>query len=47
MGLQKRISLALTAVIMLFVAVQGYLAYSSLEQQEDELVDAIVREALG
>jgi signal transduction histidine kinase len=42
MVLQKRISLALTAVIVLFVAVQGYLAYSSLEQQEDELVDEIV-----
>ena len=42
MGLQKRISLALTAVITLFVVAQGYLAYSSLEQQEDDLVDEIV-----
>ncbi len=42
MGLQKRISLALTAVITLFVTVQGYLAYSSLEEQEDRLVDDIV-----
>ena len=42
MVLQKRIRLALTAVIVLFVAAQGYLAYSSLEQQEDDLVDDIV-----
>jgi signal transduction histidine kinase len=42
MVLQKRISLALTAVITLFVAVQGYLAYRSLEEQEDRLVDDIV-----
>jgi signal transduction histidine kinase len=42
MGLQKRISLALTAVIALFVTVQGYLAYRSLEEQEDRLVDDIV-----
>jgi len=40
--LQKRISFALTAMVVLFVVVQGYLAYSSLEQQEDELVDSIV-----
>lgn len=42
MGLQRRISLALTVVITLFVAAQGYLAYSSLEEQEDDLVDEIV-----
>jgi signal transduction histidine kinase len=42
-GLQKRISFALTAVIVLFVAAQGYLAYTSLEQQEDSLVDDIVQ----
>ena len=42
MVLQKRISLALTAVITLFVAIQGYLAYRSLEEQEDRLVDEIV-----
>ena len=36
-GLQKRISFALTTVIVLFVAAQGYLAYTSLEQQEDSL----------
>jgi signal transduction histidine kinase len=42
MGLQKRISLALTTVIALFVAAQGYLAYLSLEEQEDNLVDEIL-----
>ena len=42
MVLQKRISFALTAVITLFVMVQGYLAYKSLEKQEDLLVDEIV-----
>ena len=43
MVLQKRISLALTAVIAVFVTVQGYLAYKSLEKQEDLLVDDVVR----
>jgi signal transduction histidine kinase len=42
MVLQKRTSFALTAVIAFFVTVQGYLAYSSLEEQEDRLVDDIV-----
>ena len=42
MVLQKRISFALTAVITLFVMVQGYLAYKSLEKQEDLLFDEIV-----
>jgi len=42
MVLQKRISLALTAVIVLFVAAQGYLAYRSLEEQEDNLVGEIL-----
>lgn len=40
--LQRRISIALTAVVVLFVAVQGYLVYLSLEHQEDDLVDDIV-----
>lgn len=40
--LQRRISVALTAVVLLFVSVQGYLAFSSLERQEDDLVDEIV-----
>lgn len=43
MVLQKRISLALTAVIALFVTVQGYLALKSLEKQEDVLVDEILQ----
>ena len=43
MVLQKRISLALTAVITIFVTVQGYLAYTSLETQEDLLVDEILQ----
>ena len=40
--LQRRISIALTAVVVLFVAVQGYLVFLSLERQEDDLVDDIV-----
>ena len=40
--LQQRISVAVTAVVTLFIIVQGLLAYSSLEEQEDELVDSIV-----
>ncbi|MGE3928303.1 MAG: hypothetical protein AB7G13_35760, partial [Lautropia sp.] len=40
--LQRRIAFALTVVVALFVVVQGYLAYSALEQQEDDLVDQIV-----
>ena len=42
MVLQKRISLALVSVIMMFVAAQGYLAYRSLEEQEDNLVDEVL-----
>ena len=41
--LQRRISAAMTAVVILFVAVQGDLAYGALEQQEDDLVDDVVR----
>ena len=40
--LQRRISVALTAVVLLFIGVQGYLVYLSLERQEDELVDEVV-----
>lgn len=40
--LQRRISIALTAVVVLFIAVQGSLAYLSLERQEDDLVDDVV-----
>ncbi|MGE0798105.1 MAG: ATP-binding protein [Lautropia sp.] len=40
--LQRRISVALTAVVLLFITVQGLLAYQSLAQQEDELVDEVI-----
>lgn len=40
--LQWRISVALTAVVFLFVTVQGTLAYLSVMHQEDELVNDIV-----
>ncbi|HKO66303.1 MAG TPA: HAMP domain-containing sensor histidine kinase [Burkholderiaceae bacterium] len=42
MTLQRRISLALGALVALFVVAQGVLAYLSLEEQEDTLVDEIV-----
>lgn len=40
--LQRRIAVALTAVVTLFILVQGLLAYRALEQQEDDLVDEVV-----
>ncbi len=40
--LQRRIAIALTAIVLLMVVVQSYLAYSTLEQQEDDLVDQVV-----
>jgi signal transduction histidine kinase len=42
MTLQRRISWALGALVTLFVIAQGVLAYLSLEEQEDTLVDEIV-----
>ncbi len=42
MTLQRRISWALGALVALFVVAQGVLAYLSLEEQEDTLVDEIV-----
>ena len=42
MTLQRRISWALSALVALFVIAQGVLAYLSLEEQEDTLVDEIV-----
>ncbi len=42
MTLQRRISLALSALVALFVVAQGVLAYLWLEEQEDTLVDEIV-----
>jgi signal transduction histidine kinase len=40
--LQRRISWALSALVALFVIAQGVLAYLSLEEQEDALVNEIV-----
>lgn len=42
MNLQRRISWALAALVALFIVAQGVLAYLSLEEQEDALVDEIV-----
>jgi len=42
MRLQRRISWALGTLVTLFVIAQGTLAYLSLEEQEDALVDEIV-----
>lgn len=42
MNLKHRVALALVAVVALFVAAQGLLAYLSLVEQEDELVDELV-----
>ena len=42
MSLQRRISWALGALVTVFVIAQGVLAYLSLEEQEDALVDEIV-----
>ncbi len=42
MTLKKRVALAMVALITLFVGLQGLIAYLSLEDQEDELVDELV-----
>ena len=42
MELKRRVTFALAAVVTLFVCAQGLLAYLSLEEQEDDLVDEIV-----
>ena len=42
MTLQRRISWALSALVTVFIIAQGVLAYLSLEEQEDTLVDEIV-----
>ncbi len=42
MTLQRRISWALGALVTVFIIAQGVLAYLSLEEQEDTLVDEIV-----
>ena len=42
MQLKRRVTFALAAVVTLFVCTQGLLAYLSLVEQEDDLVDEIV-----
>ena len=42
MTLQRRISWALGSLVAVFVIAQGVLAYLSLDEQEDALVDEIV-----
>lgn len=42
LSLKARVTVALVASVSLFVAMQGWLAYLSMEEQEDELVDALV-----
>lgn len=42
MNLKHRVTLALVAVVTLFVVAQSVLAYLSLEEQEDDLVDQLV-----
>ena len=42
MSLQRRVTLALVGIVALFVMVQGTLAYLSLGEQEDDLVDELV-----
>lgn len=42
MKLRQRVTVALVAVVGLFVVVQSVLAYLSLAEQEDELVDELV-----
>jgi len=42
LNLRRRVTFALFAVVALFVGVQGVLAYLSLQEQEDDLVDELV-----
>ena len=42
MNLQRRVTLALGAIVALFVVVQGTLAFLSLQEQEDDVVDEVV-----
>lgn len=41
-SLRQRVAFALVAIVTLFVSVQGVLAYLSLEEQEDDVVDELV-----
>lgn len=42
LSLKTRVTIALAASVALFVSMQGWLAYLSMEEQEDDLVDALV-----
>ena len=42
LSLQRRVTFALAAIVALFVVVQGALAFLSLQDQEDELVDEVL-----
>jgi signal transduction histidine kinase len=42
LNLRRRVGFALVAIVALFVTIQGVLAYLSLEEQEDDLVDELV-----
>lgn len=42
LSLRRRVAFAMVAIVTLFVSVQGLLAYLSLEEQEDEIVDELV-----
>ena len=42
LNLQRRVTFALVAIVTLFVVVQGVLAFLSLQEQEDDLVDELV-----
>lgn len=42
LSLRRRVALAMVAIVALFVSAQGLLAYLSLEEQEDDLVDELV-----
>jgi signal transduction histidine kinase len=42
LNLRRRVTFALVAIVTLFISVQGVLAYLTLEEQEDDLVDELV-----
>lgn len=43
LSLRRRVAFAMVAIVALFVSVQGVLAYLSLEEQEDDVVDELVQ----
>lgn len=42
LSLRRRVAFAMVAIVALFVSAQGLLAYLSLEEQEDDVVDELV-----